>query len=272
VLTLLFACVGLQSVPPGNPPGQGHDPNDTAGGPLDSAGDGNHAPVADAGGNLGGKVGVVVNLDGSGSYDDDGDDLDYRWTIEAAPSGSHVKLSSADKETAQLVPDADGTFQIGLVVSDGALDSDIDEISVSVTSGNGTPTASAGTDQTVTAGDTVMLNGSASSDPDGDPLTYSWTLSTRPAGSAASLTSTSAERPSFTTDVAGQYEATLTVSDGVNSSSPDNVRVVANTSSSSGGGSSSSCGCASGSPGGALAVAFVAAGLIAGRRARARRG
>lgn len=273
MLTLLLACVGLESVPQGNPPGAaGTDPTDTAGDPLDTARDGNNEPIADAGGDLGGKVGVVVNLDGSASYDPDGDSLNYTWSIVSAPSDSHVKLSDADQETAQLVPDTDGTWHIALVVDDGDLESEEDELTVSVTSGNGTPTASAGSDQTVTAGDTVMLNGSASSDPDGDPLSYQWTLSTRPAGSAATLSSSTAERPSFTTDVAGQYEATLVVSDGRTSSSPDNVRVVASSSSSGGGGGSSSCGCAAdaaGSAGAALA-GIVAVGLVAGRRRKRR--
>ena len=39
---------------------------------------------------------------------------------------------------------------------------------------NNAPIANAGNDQSVTGGDTVNLNGSASSDPDGDTLTFLW--------------------------------------------------------------------------------------------------
>lgn len=45
---------------------------------------------------------------------------------------------------------------------------------------NQPPTAQAGPDQSVQAGTGVTLNGSSSSDPDSNPLTYQWTLTTAP--------------------------------------------------------------------------------------------
>jgi len=78
---------------------------------------------------------------------------------------------------------------------------------------NRAPVASAGPAQSVVAGTLVTLDGSASTDPDKDPLSYAWTLA-RPAGSTATLSAGSTARPTFTPDVAGTYTARLTVSDG----------------------------------------------------------
>ncbi|MBL8304466.1 MAG: PKD domain-containing protein, partial [Ideonella sp.] len=98
---------------------------------------------------------------------------------------------------------------------------------VTATATNSPPTASAGVGQSVLVGATVTLDGSASTDPQGDPLSYDWTLDSRPAGSAAVLSSASAMRPSFVADVAGAYTATLTVSDGQASSNAASVTVTA---------------------------------------------
>jgi mono/diheme cytochrome c family protein len=78
---------------------------------------------------------------------------------------------------------------------------------------NQAPVAQPGTNRTVATGSTVVLDGSASSDPEGTALTFSWSLAV-PGGSAASLTGAGTSKPSFVADVAGVYTATLTVSDG----------------------------------------------------------
>jgi PKD repeat protein len=68
--------------------------------------------------------------------------------------------------------------------------------------------------QSVSTGALVTLDGTGSTDADGDTLTYSWTLQSTPAGSASVLSSATAEKPTFTPDKAGSYVAKLTVSDG----------------------------------------------------------
>jgi PKD domain len=85
------------------------------------------------------------------------------------------------------------------------------------------PLANAGPDQTVFLGDTVHLDGSASSDPDGDPLTYSWSFISRPQGSQAALSDPNAVKPTFAVDQPGTYEIRLVVNDGTVDSPPDTV-------------------------------------------------
>ena len=78
---------------------------------------------------------------------------------------------------------------------------------------------------TVNTGTEVTLDAASSEDPDGDELSYSWSLNT-PDESTASLSDASAEQPTFTPDVAGDYVATVEVSDGTESST-DDVTVTA---------------------------------------------
>jgi hypothetical protein len=85
--------------------------------------------------------------------------------------------------------------------------------------------ATTGPDQTVNVGATVQLDGSGSMDPNAAPLTYAWSLTTKPAGSAAVLSSANTVTPTFVADLAGTYVAQLIVNNGVSDSTPDTVTV-----------------------------------------------
>ena len=87
------------------------------------------------------------------------------------------------------------------------------------------PVAEAGPDQNSATGARVILDGSASTDADGDPLTYSWALTTVPSGSAATVNNNDQAMASFIPDVAGTYVATLTVNDGNNADVSDDVTI-----------------------------------------------
>jgi hypothetical protein len=85
--------------------------------------------------------------------------------------------------------------------------------------------ANAGVSRTVATGAVVNLSGTASTDPENAALSYAWTLQA-PAGSTASLTSTTAAQPSFTADVAGSYTVTLVVNDGALNSAPAVITIT----------------------------------------------
>ena len=90
---------------------------------------------------------------------------------------------------------------------------------------NRSPVASAGAAQSVAAGTAVTLDASASSDPDGDVLSYAWNLA-GPAGSTATLVTPTTARPSFTPDLPGTYVATVTVADGRGASASATVSIT----------------------------------------------
>ena len=90
---------------------------------------------------------------------------------------------------------------------------------------NSAPVANAGPDQETFVGRTVTLDGSASSDVDGDPLTFAWSLTSRPAGSTATFADPTAARPTFVADRPGSYVARLVVNDGTVNSAPDTVTI-----------------------------------------------
>ncbi len=74
---------------------------------------------------------------------------------------------------------------------------------------------------------TVLLNGAGSSDPDNDPLTYSWSIQVQQLGSSAAVDDPSSETPSFVADVEGSYEVQLIVNDGLVNSTPGTMIATA---------------------------------------------
>jgi RHS repeat-associated protein len=184
----------------------------------------NSIPSAAAGSDQSVFVGETVTLDGSHSTDADGDVLTFSWSITSKPAGSAAVISdpAAVKPTVQI--DKPGTYLAQLIVNDGKVNSAPDTVSISTK--NSPPVANAGPDQTVFVTQAVTLDGSGSSDVDGDPLTFAWSFTSRPAGSAAALSDPAAVRPSFTVDKSGSYVVQLIVNDGTVSSSPDSVTIT----------------------------------------------
>jgi len=179
----------------------------------------NRAPTADAGPDQPGRfTNATVTLDGTGSGDLDVDALTFSWTQAAGPV---VVLTESSTDAPSFTPTLPGTYTFDLLVDDGWAANDTD--SVNVTVANVPLTANAGQNQqNVTVGTTVTLNGTQSTDPEGDTLSYSWV---RTSGPAAIITNADTATPTFTPTVAGTYVFTLTVSDGTNTAT-DTVTIT----------------------------------------------
>jgi len=129
----------------------------------------------------------------------------------------------ADGPVFYFVPKKVGIYIINLTGN-----SEEDNLTVTVYDdcSNHQPVANAGADQTVADSTQVQLNGSASSDVDSDPLTYQWTMISKPNDSNATLSDATLEKPTFVADVNGTYNIQLIVNDGTVDSVADTVVIT----------------------------------------------
>ena len=234
---LLLVALFVTACSPGDIPPATTTPVPPSGGPVANAGpdqgniapntlitlNGNVPPVAKAGPDQLAGPGLVT-LDGSRSSDVNGDRLTYSWRLTSTPVGSAAVLANATSVAPTFTADLAGVYFAQLIVNDGTVNSTPD--TVMVTPGNVKPVANAGPDQLAGLG-LVTLDGSRSSDVNGDPLTYSWNLTSTPVGSAAVLANATSVAPTFTTDLAGMYIAQLIVHDGTMPSAPNTVIISA---------------------------------------------
>ena len=93
----------------------------------------NVKPVANAGPNQSVALGDMVNLNGTGSYDVNGDPLTYKWSFDTVPAGSGLAQTVLTSATPYFQPDTWGQYVMRLVVNDGFLDSDPSNVSIQVT-------------------------------------------------------------------------------------------------------------------------------------------
>ena len=154
--------------------------------------------------------------------DVDGDALTYQ--IVSNPS--HGTLTgSAPNVTYTPAENYNGSDAFTFRVNDGTIDSADATVNITVNPVNNPPVANAGPDQTALQGNVIPLNGSSSSDIDGDNLTYNWTFISFPTGSTAALSDPLIVNPNFTADLFGTYEIQLIVNDGTVNSAPDTVTI-----------------------------------------------
>lgn len=188
-----------------------------------------HRPLAHAGDDRQINVGNRVELEGSDSEDVDEDPLTYQWRQTGGPA---VELEDPATATAAFTPLIVGEYTFELAVSDGTFEG-VDTVTITVveTGVNQSPIARAGEDFESKVGDTVVLDGSTSYDPDGDALQYNWRLhpDQEPMLTDLVLIDADTARASFTApSLSFPPEFILTVTDPGGLSSTDTVRVTIN--------------------------------------------
>ncbi len=78
----------------------------------------NIAPVAMAGEDFSSQPNTEIQLDGSGSYDDDGDTLSYSWTFVSVPEGAAPFIYDSTSALAYFTASIEGSYVVALTVSD----------------------------------------------------------------------------------------------------------------------------------------------------------
>lgn len=169
-----------------------------------------HAPIAYIDGPRSTYVNTAISLDGRGSADPDGYPLMFAWDFGdgATSVASHVSHAWASA----------GTFIVKLTVSDG-LKSDMVWQPVYVRPEAHPPQSRAGGPYAGFVGRSVQFDGRASSDPDGDPLSYTWGFGDRSSGEGAVA--------GHTYEAPGTYTVRLTVDDGSLTSASTTTAVIA---------------------------------------------
>ncbi|MBU0674766.1 MAG: PKD domain-containing protein [Proteobacteria bacterium] len=125
---------------------------------IAQGGNGPYVPVADAGINQLVSTGSTVTLDGSGSYDADGETISYVWTMVEVPTGSQSSLAGDTSSSPSFITDLEGDYRIQLIVNDGTSDSASDIVTVTasnVPGGGSNPNQTAVTIKVYVAGESV---------------------------------------------------------------------------------------------------------------------
>ena len=192
----------------------------------------NQAPIAKVAAPDTVQSGAMLELDGSATFDTDGDSITYSW-FQTQPKGPTSVLSNNDKPkalfTAPIVTE-DTPFVIKLMVNDpkGGRSYAERTILVQAMTSKRPPVANPGWNQNAAAGEKVTLQGSGT-DPDGDKIaTYAWKQTAGPEVKLGEGAEASFVAPKVTEPVTLGFSLVVTDDKGLESS-PAFVNVVVGT-------------------------------------------
>ncbi len=144
--------------------------------------------------------------------DPDGDEVLYHAELLSKPEGSNPEYYMTSWLFG-LVPEIEGFYEFKLSFTDG-YHVVTSNVTVETYYENLPPEADSGELHFSFLGNTAIADGSKSSDPNNDPLTYSWRFVSKPIGSQVEFDDPTAVKTSFVPDKAGDYVYEVVVSDG----------------------------------------------------------
>lgn len=183
-----------------------------------------------------------VPVDGSGSFDPNGEALEYKWSVVTRPAQSaatDASFTDPAAATTTFFPDVAGDYTLGLTVFDGTTWSDValTELAAAERSFNSAPAIEAGEDQAIDGGEaectetgytyscdecgeqTVALGPDATvTDADGDPMVVTWEVLSGDAEIAdptalntmVTLSDAEPEEPGACADTVYEFQLTVT--------------------------------------------------------------
>jgi PKD repeat protein len=144
------------------------------------------------------KVGETITFDASGSYDPDGTIVSYSWAFGDGNTGTGVSVQHAYSK--------DGTYTVSLTVTDDDGTTDTVNATITVIVTNKAPLASfTESAETISTGESIHFDASASHDPDGTIVAYAWNFGDGNTTAGAAV--------DHTYENNGVYTVTLTVTD-----------------------------------------------------------
>ncbi|SHF45447.1 PKD domain-containing protein [Flavisolibacter ginsengisoli] len=188
--------------------------------------EGNKPPVAVAGNDQVIRLPVAnIVLNGTASYDPDGTITTWRWTKISGPACQLNHADSAITNADQLVQ---GIYQFELQVTDDKGASARDTVQLNVNTAyniNHPPIAIAGADQVIyLPQDNILLDGTASTDTDGQIMKWRWKKIAGP--SSSTIQNVDSSKTVVSSLVLGNYQFSLQVTDDKGVSSRDTIDVI----------------------------------------------
>lgn len=165
-----------------------------------------------------------LTFDGTHSFDPDGDPITYKWSV---PAGLIVTGNLTDPVIKVRVPATgfQSSYTVSLTVSDGSK-TGTNSYTFTVVGGvSQPPVAAISGNNTVSAGATGTLSGVNSFDPEGQPLSYFWTLPANVTATSVTGSALTYTAPSVLVDQPLTFKLTVTDVDGLSSTASQIVTV-----------------------------------------------